>query len=117
MLVIFKIELFFFQRPQVPVQTFTIMPQSCTLIRLAYQGMYCLELRIRGSGLVSLRDGVYSRFDRSNVVDVFFPTQGLKTFLSKYVDESAVYRRRSQSEDDNPPSPMEVDGNSFLSKL
>ncbi|CAH1996692.1 unnamed protein product [Acanthoscelides obtectus] len=102
-------------RPQVPVQTFTIMAQSSTLIRLAYQGMYCLELRIRGGGLVSLRDGAYSRFDRSNVVDVFWPTQGLKTFLSKYVDESAVFRRRSQSEDDNPPSPMEVEGSGFLS--
>ncbi|XP_018576450.1 mediator of RNA polymerase II transcription subunit 14 [Anoplophora glabripennis] len=101
-------------RPQVPVQTFTIMPQSCTLIRLAYQGMYCLELRIRGAGLVSLRDGAYSRFDRSNVVDVFSPTQGLKAFLSKYVDETAVFRRRSQSEDDNPPSPMEVEGSGFL---
>ncbi|KAI4459735.1 mediator complex subunit [Holotrichia oblita] len=103
-------------RPQVPVQTFTIMPQSCTLIRLAYQGMYCLELRIRGAGLVSLRDGAYSRFDRSNVVDVFSPTQGLKAFLSKYVDESAVFRRRSQSEDDNPPSPisMEIEGGGFL---
>ncbi|XP_074034115.1 mediator complex subunit 14 isoform X2 [Leptinotarsa decemlineata] len=101
-------------RHQVPVQTFTIMAQSCTLIRLAYQGMYCLELRIRGGGLVSLRDGAYSRFDRSNVVDVFTPTQGLKAFLSKYVDESAVFRRRSQSEDDNPPSPMEVEGSGFL---
>ncbi|KAK0164402.1 hypothetical protein PV328_003035 [Microctonus aethiopoides] len=96
-------------RPQVPVQTFTIMPQCVTLVRIAYQGMYCLELRLRGSGLVSLRDGAYSRFDRSNVVDEFTPTQGLKTFLSKYVDESAVFRRRSQSEDDNPPSPVTMD--------
>ncbi|XP_012256588.1 mediator of RNA polymerase II transcription subunit 14 isoform X2 [Athalia rosae] len=96
-------------RPQVPVQTFTIIPQCVTLVRLAYQGMYCLELRMRGSGLVSLRDGAYSRFDRSNVVDEFTPTQGLKAFLSKYVDESAVFRRRSQSEDDNPPSPVTMD--------
>lgn len=96
-------------RPQVPVQTFTIMPQSPTLLRLSYQGMYCLELRLRGGGLVSLRDGAYSRFDRSNVVDEFHPTQGLKTFLSKYVDETAVFRRRSQSEDDNPPSPVTMD--------
>lgn len=95
-----------------PVQTFTIMAQSCTLIRLTYQGMYCLELRIRGGSLVSLRDGAYSHFDRSNAVDVFSPTPGLKAFLSKYVDETAVFRRRSQSEDDNPPSPisMEVEG-------
>lgn len=66
------------QRPQVPVQTFTIMPQCVTLVRIAYQGMYCLELRLRGGGLVSLRDGAYSRFDRSYVVDEFTPTQGLK---------------------------------------
>ncbi|XP_012271319.1 mediator of RNA polymerase II transcription subunit 14 isoform X2 [Orussus abietinus] len=96
-------------RPQVPVQTFTIMPQCVTLVRLAYQGIYCLELRLRGGGLVSLRDGAYSRFDRSNVVDEFTPTQGLKAFLSKYVDETAVFRRRSQSEDDNPPSPVTMD--------
>ncbi|KAL1505868.1 hypothetical protein ABEB36_005326 [Hypothenemus hampei] len=96
--------------PKVPVQTFTIMAQSCILIRITYQGMYCLELKIRGGGLVSIRDGAYSRFDTCNVVSVFFPTPGLKTFLSKYIDENAVFRRRSQSEDDNPPSPVEVDG-------
>uniref|UniRef100_A0A1B6LA62 Mediator of RNA polymerase II transcription subunit 14 n=1 Tax=Graphocephala atropunctata TaxID=36148 RepID=A0A1B6LA62_9HEMI len=105
-------------RPQVPVQTFTVMPQSPTLIRLTYQGMYCLELRLRGGGLVSLRDAAYSRFDRTNVVNEFSPTPGLKAFLSKYVDESAVFRRRSQSEDDNPPSPVPMDpveGGGFLS--
>lgn len=71
--------------------------------------MYCLEIRLRGGGLVSIRDGVYSRFDRSNVVEEFTPTQSLKGFLSKYVDETAVYRRRSQSEDDNPPSPITIE--------
>ncbi|XP_049856745.1 mediator of RNA polymerase II transcription subunit 14 [Schistocerca gregaria] len=106
-------------RPQVPVQTFTIIPQSSTMLRLSYQGMYCLEVKMRGGGLVSLRDGAYSRFDRSNVVEEFTPTQGLKAFLSKYVDETAVFRRRSQSEDDNPPSPVTMDsegggGMSFL---
>lgn len=32
-----------------------------------------------------------------------------QAFLSKYVDENAVSRRRSQSEDDNPPSPVTMD--------
>jgi len=32
-----------------------------------------------------------------------------QAFLSKYVDENAVFRRRSQSEDDNPPSPVTMD--------
>ncbi|KAI4496983.1 hypothetical protein M0802_007931 [Mischocyttarus mexicanus] len=96
-------------RPQVPVQTFTIMPQCVTMVRIAYQGLYCLELRMRGNGLVSLRDGAYSCFDRSYIVNEFTPMQGLKAFLSKYVDESALFRRRSQSEDDNPPSPVTMD--------
>lgn len=67
-----------FQRPQVPVQTFTIMPQSPTLIHITYQGMYCLELRLRGGGLVSLRDAAYSRFASANVINEFTPTPGLK---------------------------------------
>ncbi|XP_055842956.1 mediator of RNA polymerase II transcription subunit 14 isoform X2 [Episyrphus balteatus] len=96
-------------RPQVPVLSFCILPQSPTLLRLAYSAMYCLEIRFRAGGLVSIRDGAYSRFDRSNVIDEFTPTQGLKGFLSKYVDENAVYRRRSQSEDDNPPSPVPME--------
>lgn len=95
------------------------MPQSATLIRIAYQGMYCLELRLKGGGMVSIRDGAYSRFDRSNVVEEFTPTQGLKGFLCKYVDETAVLRRRSQCEDDDPPSPVTMDsdgsGMTFLS--
>lgn len=36
---------------------------------------------MRGGGLVSIRDGAYSRFDRSNVVDEFTPTQGLKVIF------------------------------------
>lgn len=89
--------------------SFCILPQSPTLLRVAYQATYCLEIRLRGGGLVSIRDGAHSRFAKRNVVDEFTPTQGLKGFLSKYVDESAVYRRRSQSEDDNPPSPVAME--------
>ncbi|XP_058828466.1 mediator of RNA polymerase II transcription subunit 14 [Topomyia yanbarensis] len=97
------------QSPKIPVLSFCIIPQSPTLLRISFQGVYCLEIRFRGSGLCSIRDGAYSRFDRSHVVEEFTPTQGLKGFLSKYVDESAVYRRRSQSEDDNPPSPITME--------
>uniref|UniRef100_A0A8D8N5P3 Mediator of RNA polymerase II transcription subunit 14 n=2 Tax=Culex pipiens TaxID=7175 RepID=A0A8D8N5P3_CULPI len=97
------------QSPKIPVLSFCIIPQSPTLLRISFQGVYCLEIRLRGSGLCSIRDGAYSRFDRSHVVEEFTPTQGLKGFLSKYVDETAVYRRRSQSEDDNPPSPITME--------
>lgn len=98
-----------FQNPKIPVLSFCVIPQSPSLLKIAFQGTYCLEVRLRGGGLVSIRDGAYSRFDRVSVVLEFTPTQGLKGFLSKYVDENAVYRRRSQSEDDNPPSPIQMD--------
>ncbi|KAL1123440.1 hypothetical protein AAG570_002520 [Ranatra chinensis] len=108
-------------RPQVPVQTFTVIAESVSVIRVAYLGLYCLEIRLRSGGIVALRDAAYSRFDRSSVVSEFTPTPGLKAFLSKYVDETVVFRRRSQSEDDNPPSPVTLDstdgggGGGFLS--
>jgi len=56
--------------------------------------MYCLELRLRGGGLVSLRDGAYSRFDRSNVVDEFTPTQGLKVSVSliMFIHDFNIFR-------------------------
>ena len=34
---------------------------------------------------------------------------GFQSFLSRYVDENAISRRRSQSEDDNPPTPIPQD--------
>uniref|UniRef100_A0A146LY05 Mediator of RNA polymerase II transcription subunit 14 n=4 Tax=Lygus hesperus TaxID=30085 RepID=A0A146LY05_LYGHE len=96
-------------RPQVPVQTFTVIAESECVIRVAYLGLYCLEMRLRAGGLVAIRDAAFSRFDRTTVVSDFTPTPFLKSFLSKYVDESVMYRRRSQSEDDNPPSPVTLD--------
>ncbi|EEC20233.1 conserved hypothetical protein [Ixodes scapularis] len=57
--------------------------------------------------MVAVRDGAYSKFDKTKAVEDFTPIQGLRAFLSKFVDESACQlRRRSQSEDDNPPSPI-----------
>lgn len=98
------------QRPQVPVLSFCMLPQSPCLMRLTYHAVYCLELRFRANRLVSIRDGASSRFER-NVIEEFTPIQGLKAFLSKYVDESAVYRGRAPHEDDNPLSPMGLEDN------
>ncbi|TDG47352.1 hypothetical protein AWZ03_006211 [Drosophila navojoa] len=97
-------------RPQVPVLSFCMLPQSPCLMRLTYQAVYCLELRFRANRLVSIRDGASNRFDR-NIIEEFTPIQGLKAFLSKYVDESAVYRGRAPHDDDNPLSPMGLEDN------
>ncbi|XP_037940367.1 mediator of RNA polymerase II transcription subunit 14 isoform X2 [Teleopsis dalmanni] len=97
-------------RPQVPVLSFCIIAESPFIIRLAFQAMHCIEIRFRSGRLVAIRDGAYSRFDR-NLIDEFTPIQGLKSFLSKYVDENTAYRGRSQNEDDNPPSPVGLEDN------
>lgn len=71
--------------------------------------MYCLEIRICSGGLVSIRDGAHTHFNKTSTVDEFTPTQGLKSFLLNYVDESVVHCRRLQWDDESPPSPSVVD--------
>ncbi|XP_059049158.1 mediator of RNA polymerase II transcription subunit 14 [Achroia grisella] len=91
-------------RTLMPTPTFTLLAHSWRKIRIIYAGAYSLEVGIRGGGVVTIRDGSYSKFDRNTVVDEFAPAQGLKTFLSRYVEETLS--TRLLAEDDNPPSPM-----------
>lgn len=94
-------------RPTAAVQSFTIIPQSPTHIRISFRNVYCIDIHFRKEGLVAVKDGAYSLFDKSKVIEEFTPTQGLKAFLNMFVDDSGCQvRRRSQSEDDNPPSPV-----------
>ncbi|XP_015794906.1 mediator of RNA polymerase II transcription subunit 14 [Tetranychus urticae] len=94
-------------RPHVPVQTFCIVPQKSNHIRLIYRNTYCLDIILSVDGFVSIRDGAYSLFDKAKVLEELSPIQGLKAFLNKFVDKNAAQMRRlSQTEDDNPPSPM-----------
>jgi len=91
-------------------QTFTILPQSTTHVKIFFYGKYCMDVHMRAEGLISIRDGAYSRFDQVKVLEELQPIPGFKAFLSKYADEAAINRRASQTEDDNPPSPiMETD--------
>ncbi|XP_064090575.1 mediator of RNA polymerase II transcription subunit 14-like [Macrobrachium nipponense] len=98
---------------QQPIKNFTILPQSPTRVSIVYRNVYCLNVDMLPNGLVAVRDGAFSSFDTSKVIEEFIPVQGLKAFLSKYVDESAINRRRSQSEDDNPPTPIPMDDTSW----
>lgn len=56
--------------------------------------------------LVAIRDGALSQFDQSKVIEDLQPIQGLRSFLNKFIDKSVQMRRLSQTEDDNPPSPV-----------
>lgn len=90
-------------------QTFSVLPQSTTHVKILFYGKYCVDLYMREEGLVSVRDGAYSLFDQTKVLEELQPIPGFKAFLSKYVDEAAFSRRTSQTEDDNPPSPLAMD--------
>ena len=90
-------------------QTFTVLPQSTTHLKILFYGKYCVDVYMRAEGLVSVRDGAYSRFDQTKVLEELQPIPGFRAFLSKYVDEAALTRRASQTEDDNPPSPFTME--------
>lgn len=94
-------------RPQVAVNTFVVIPQTSTHIRIIYRNTYCLDVQCRSEGLIAIRDGAYSVFDKGKAVEDFSSIQLLKAFLNKFVDDTASHlRRRSQSDDDNPLSPV-----------
>uniref|UniRef100_A0A3Q2DJI9 Mediator of RNA polymerase II transcription subunit 14 n=1 Tax=Cyprinodon variegatus TaxID=28743 RepID=A0A3Q2DJI9_CYPVA len=97
------------QRTNTAYQCFSILPQSPTHIRLAFRNMYCIDIYCRSRGVVAIRDGAYSLFDNTKIVEGFYPAPGLKTFLNMFVDSNQDARRRSVNEDDNPPSPVGVD--------
>ncbi|XP_036401903.1 mediator of RNA polymerase II transcription subunit 14-like [Megalops cyprinoides] len=106
------------QRTNTAYQCFSILPQSPTHIRLAFRNMYCIDIYCRSRGVVAVRDGAYSLFDNTKIVEGFYPAPGLKTFLNMFVDGSQDARRRSVNEDDNPPSPVGGDMlDSFMSQL
>ncbi|CAL8370558.1 unnamed protein product [Arctogadus glacialis] len=97
------------QRTNTAYQCFSILPQSPTHIRLAFRNMYCIDIYCRSRGVVAIRDGAYSLFDNTKIVEGFHPAPGLKTFLNMFVDSTQDARRRSVNEDDNPPSPVSGD--------
>jgi len=97
------------QRNAPLVQTFSILPQSPTHVKIIFYSIYCVDIHIRGEGIVSIRDGSFSMFDQRKPMEELIAIPGFKAFLSKYVDESAFARRASQTEDDNPPSPVMED--------
>ena len=91
------------------LQTFSVLPQSPTHVKVLFYNIHCVDVHIRSEGLVSIRDGSYSMFDQTKVITDLEPIRGFKAFLYKYVDEAALARRTSQTEDDNPPSPLTMD--------
>lgn len=68
------------QRTNTAYQCFSILPQSPTHIRLAFRNMYCIDIYCRSRGVVAIRDGAYSLFDNTKIVEGFYPAPGLKVY-------------------------------------
>ena len=100
------------QQRNTAIQTFTILPQSPTHVKIMFYNIHCVDVQFRADGLVQIRDGSFSMFDQTKPLDDLEPIGGFKAFLSKYVDETVLSRRTSQTEDDNPPSPLTLDQDS-----
>lgn len=71
------------QRTNTAYQCFSILPQSPTHIRLAFRNMYCIDIYCRSRGVVAIRDGAYSLFDNTKIIEGFYPAPGLKVGEAK----------------------------------
>ncbi len=52
-----------------PVETFVLLPQSPTHVKVAFYNTYCLDVHMKAGGLVFVRDGAISLFDQRKVMD------------------------------------------------
>ena len=103
-------------RPSHTVPTFSVVPQSPEHLRVFFRQTYCLDIHCKSNRVISIRDGAYSMFESSKVVDACHPINGLRAFLAHFTDDAASIqaRRRSTIEDDNPPSPLGMDMETFM---
>jgi hypothetical protein len=73
------------QRMHPPVQTFTLIPQSATHLKLVFYNFFSLDIHIRAGSIVLIRDGAISNFDQRKVMEDLQPIPWLKTFLMRYL--------------------------------
>ena len=76
------------QRTNTAYQCFSILPQSATHIRLAFRNMYCIDIYCRSRGVVAIRDGAYSLFDNTKIVEGFYPAPGLKVYRPSQLSDT-----------------------------
>ena len=55
------------QQRNTAIQTFSLLPQSPTHVKVLFYNVHCVDIHIRGDGLVQIRDGSFSMFDQTKV--------------------------------------------------
>ena len=57
------------QQRNTAIQTFTILPQSPTHVKIMFYNIHCVDVHFRADGLVQIRDGSFSMFDQTKVLN------------------------------------------------
>lgn len=61
------------------VQQFLLLEgEKCAFPELVCPSSYVLDIQCRPEGFVTVRDGAYSKFDKTKAVEDFTPIQGLR---------------------------------------
>lgn len=86
-------------RPHAPVQSFCILPQSSTHIRLIYRESYCVDILFMPDGPITIRDGALSLFDSPKTVEDYYLMQWLNGFLGSCFGHNGTHRRKCSPEE------------------
>lgn len=70
-------------RPNFPVASFCLIPLSSTRFKLIYRNWHGIDINIQPFGLIIVRDGAFSRFDRNRTVEDLHNIYGFETLLGK----------------------------------
>lgn len=76
-------------RPNIPTTSFCLIPLSPTRLKLFYRNWYSIDIRIQPDGTYVVRDGSYSRFDKSRTVEEVNPIHKFENLLLKNQQSSS----------------------------
>ena len=85
------------QQRNTAIQTFTLLPQSPTHVKIMFYNIHCVDVHFKSDGFVLIRDGSFSMFDQTKALDDLEPIRGFKAFLYKGIKHILLLREFIQS--------------------
>lgn len=70
-------------RPNFPATSFCIIPLSSLRFKLVYRNWHSIDINVQPDGLLVVRDGAYSKFDKSKTVEDLNTIHNFETLLYK----------------------------------
>lgn len=62
-------------KPLNPSASFCFIPLSSSRVKLVYRNYHSIDIKMQSDGLIIVRDGAFSKFDRNKIVEEFNPIQ------------------------------------------